>query len=91
MPERIVAAAIIFRNVDVICFLQPPARHHTIINKLANAIPESLWPVCNGDETGFITSTGRYVDRIEAGRIAIAAGQTKALAHGPALYSEDLW
>jgi len=40
---------------------------------------------------GFITSTGRFVDREEAGRIAVEAGQVKASAlRGGHLFSEDL-
>lgn len=37
---------------------------------------------------GFITSTGRFVGREEAGEIAAAAGQMRNAKY---LYSEDLW
>ena len=37
---------------------------------------------------GFLTTTGRYVDRKEAGIIAFAAGQTSTLHES--LHSEDL-
>jgi hypothetical protein len=39
---------------------------------------------------GFITSQGRFVDRAEAKKIAIKAGQI-AESEFPQLYSEDLW
>ncbi len=50
-----------------------------------------------GDDQGFITSTGRYVNRKEAMQIQIAAGKkSQDPEHGPAyhgdeLYSEDLY
>lgn len=41
------------------------------------------------DDQGFLTSTGRYVDRHEGAKIALASGQIdKATPH---LFSEDLW
>ena len=41
---------------------------------------------------GFLTSRGRFVDRTEAARIAIAAGQIKELQyHDEHLFSEDLY
>jgi len=43
------------------------------------------------DEQGFLTNTGRYVDRAEAAKIAIAAGQIENTQRGTRLYSEDLW
>jgi len=38
---------------------------------------------------GFVTSTGRYVDRHEGAKLAYAAGQVDKLASH--LFSEDLW
>lgn len=41
---------------------------------------------------GFMTSHGRFVDRREAKKLAIAAGQVKASeVLGPDLYSEDVF
>ena len=40
---------------------------------------------------GFITSTNRFVDRIEAGVIALASQQITKLNHPPRLFSEDLY
>lgn len=45
-------------------------------------------------ETGFVTSYGRFVDRREAYRIAIACGQIEgnaAASSGGMLYSEDIF
>lgn len=41
-------------------------------------------------ERGFRTSTGRFVGRIEAARIATEAGQIQ-MSPGAELHSEDLW
>lgn len=40
---------------------------------------------------GFITSSGRFVDREEAAQIALHSGQIKELKFGSELYSEDLY
>lgn len=42
---------------------------------------------------GFYTSYGRYVDRVEAGKIALAAGQCKKLSYwgGEKLDSSDIF
>ena len=42
-----------------------------------------------GEKQGFVTSEGDFVDRGEAGQIAMARGQVKKLRNGQ-LYSEDL-
>ena len=67
----------------------PPARHHTLLHTMP---PEMREP--RGVDQGFITSTGRYVDREEALRIAIASGQPMIdhpSRHDRLLFSEDLW
>lgn len=85
--ERIVAAAV---NHGAVLSLPPPARHHTIIATMdlemnvdgLNAIPQSQ---------GFLTSTGRFVNRVEGYYIALAAGQLSKEKATPQLFSEDLW
>ncbi len=65
-----------------------PARHHHILHQIFGARAQDKGQ-------GFVTSTGRYVDRAEAWLIAAAAGQL--LPHAPTdgrggrLYSEDVW
>jgi hypothetical protein len=45
-----------------------------------------------GRGSGFITSTGRFVDREEAFRIAEASGQMLKRPISPGrLFTEDLW
>ena len=60
-------------------------RHHNIF--------QSTLPLgCIKDgEQGFVTDIGEFVDRIEAGKIAIECGQIKKLKWGNELYSEDLY
>jgi hypothetical protein len=64
-------------------------QRHDMIMKAIRAV-ERVQKVV-GDQ-GFVTSTGRFVDRKEAGRIAIAAGQITALKFQKHdLFSEELW
>lgn len=87
--ERIAAAAIQTRHG--VRTLPPPARHHTLMA----AEYDEHGPMPKGprelDCQGFVTSTRRFVNRVEAAAVAIAAGQIEALQWPPLLYSEDLW
>lgn len=61
-------------------------RHHAeIIHNWSNEIDQTT--------DGFYTSYGRYVDRVEAGKIALAAGQCKKLRYwgGEKLDSSDIF
>ena len=87
--ERIAAAAV---YEGVIISLPPPARHHTILYSLNHALGSHL---IGPNQQGFVTSTGRYVNRTEAYYIAERAGQLLPRPadgyQGNELYSEDLW
>lgn len=108
MPETIIAAAIRvdtpeeFRSQkwqgrpmysdQLIVFEPPPARHFTLLHPMS---AQGFKTRC-GDDQGFITSTGRYVNRQEGLEIAIAAGQVdpdnrKSGSASRDLFSEDLW
>jgi len=89
--ETIVSAAHLYglagsddpRAVPVIVSAPPPARHHNLF-ALAGTPAES----------GFLTSTGRFVGREEALKIAISSGQPMIehpSRHATLLFSEDLW
>ena len=100
MAERIVGVAILLPFREDVPDPRPmfaaapaPARHHHILHQ--------LWPIGGGRRTldkgqGFVTDTGRYVDRCEGWKIAEAAGQIVARCGGDetgggTLYSENLW
>lgn len=64
------------------------AHHCQIIRRIAEE--EGIRPVTG--EQGFVTSAGEFVDRVQAGRIAIAARQILTLTHHKEdLFSEELW
>jgi len=84
MSERITNVAV--RYGDKVVQVPRPYRHHNILQ-----VAEQLGHRAAPDDQGFVTDTGRFVTRAEAGRIAIAAGQVESLIAGPDLYSEDLF
>ena len=88
VPETIVSVAIV--HDGTVWAMPRPARHHDVIALIRLAAPDTP-PVSGGKAQGFMTSASRYVDRLEGGRIALAAGQTDRLRWGPRLFSEDLW
>lgn len=95
MTERIVAAAVQYRGITL--SLQPPARHHTILQTMDILVGISQDEL-HSSYQGFLTSEGRYVNRVEAFYIAFKAGQltdpdkaAQKAIKGPELYSEDLW
>lgn len=84
---RIVAAAIQWRGKTLT--LPSPARHSDIIKKLAGMSPGYT---ADFDAQGFVDQAGRFMDRLEAARVAEAAGQLKRGLHvAPYLFTEDLW
>lgn len=83
--ERIVSVAI--SAFGVVASLPAPARHGDVLRKLQDFNPI----VVRGDRQGFLTNTGRYVNRRDAAVIALAARQVDKLIAAPDLYSEDLW
>lgn len=94
MAEKIIAVAM---KTDRLIFHMPsPNRHHHIFGELIRCGVGRI----NVTETlGFMTSTGRFVDRVEARKVAEAAGQILAEKRNGIpfkrihneLYSEDLW
>lgn len=84
--EKIDRAAIRFGGV--IYSVERPFRHNDVVRKIIYltgvevVIPETQ---------GFITSTGRFVERKEALDIATKAGQMRNTPHAHGLFSEDVW
>lgn len=86
--EMIVRAALRYKGE--IYSTTPPGRHHNVMwTMLASGLPTES---CEIPNQGFLTSTGRFVDRYEGFRIAKAAGQLwrKPTPDGM-LTSEDVW
>lgn len=88
--ETIVAAAI-YHGATI--SLPPPARHHTILQSVVLLWGKDALEVHPQNE-GFLTSAGRFVNRVEAFYIADREGQIKHKSGNieePTLYSEDMW
>jgi hypothetical protein len=91
MTEKIDCAAI--RHADGTVFTVPrPGRHHDVIAAMTQARKPYNGPGIGQHVQGFVTDTGRFVDRYEARRIAEEASQLLDRESGlPQLYSEDVW
>lgn len=88
MTERIVAAALRYRRVTY--SVPPPGRHHSVMRLMSE---KGLGTEAMHNQ-GFVTSTGRFVNRCEAFKIATEAGQIIKKTGNPNsqdLYSEDVW
>lgn len=84
--ERITQVAI--RYEGAVYSLPSPNRHHHILLRLAQRNLDR-WPISG--QQGFVTSTGRFVNRNEAFMIAEKAGQLIRRHKEGELFSEDLW
>lgn len=86
-PETVECAAV---QKDGVVYVVPrPGRHDKAIHLCVSAL--GIRSIGN-HEQGFVTSTGRFVDRGEAARLAYAAGQLMKLDFQPkTLFSEDVW
>jgi hypothetical protein len=86
--ETITAAAISYQGEHY--SVPVPGRHHNVFRLLDETFPgQAPFGDC---VQGFLTSSGRFVDRKEGLAIATAAGQI-AKKHGnpTILFSEDMW
>lgn len=85
--ERIIAAAIQYQGVAL--SLPKPARHAQVMHCAEQFLPEYAVPAA---VQGFVTSHGRFVNRVQARQIAYVAGQNPGTTGGHRdLFSEDLW
>lgn len=92
---RIVSAAI--KLGDVIVSMPCPARHHDILNYMGVPLAKRVKP----SDQGFLTDTGRFLNRKAAYYVARANNQidwgrrfvrsNKGQTKRSTLYSEDLW
>lgn len=81
--ETIVGVSIVYKGVT--WSMPKPNRHHDVIRMIGG--------IYGKDVQGFITSTGRFVDRVEGLALALAAGQVLDVDNIRAgrLFSEDVW
>lgn len=88
LSETVTTAAI--RVDGVIWTLPRPARHHVLVRAWCLAhYKDGAEAHIDWHEQGFMTSSGRFVDRREAANIARAAKQTESSTN--CLSTEDLW
>lgn len=85
--ERIVRAAI--RRGKGVWSVAAPGRHRQVFDDMiaAGLSPDELG---GPDDQGFITSTGRFVDRVIGRHVALACGQIEKTISSE-LTTEDLW
>lgn len=86
--ETITGVALLYDDGRVIALPRPHRHNHLY------AFAAFIGQQPQDHDSGFMTSTGRYVDREEAQRICIAAGQPNrriGAQHDTKLYSEDVW
>lgn len=86
--ERIITAAIRIDKCTVLAATQPDGAHARIVQSIVKLHDHILDPISE-TEYGFLTTNGRFVDRHEAGTIALAAGQIEHAT--PELCSSDVW
>jgi len=86
--ETIVAAAV---QVKGLTFSLPrPARHGQVLHCMEGLVPD-IW--LSAGCQGFLTSDGRFVNRVQAKQIAHIAKQpiVRDNPHGRDAFSEDFW
>lgn len=88
--ETITAAAVRYEGMTF--SLLPPARHGECILLMLACRTDINDNSTRTEEQGFVTSKHRFVDRLEARKIATAANQlTERDSKLPQLFSEDVW
>lgn len=85
--ESIVAAAICMHENNLVLSLSRPSRHSDVQQGAARLGLDIL----GKHEQGFLTSTGRFVRRAPARRIADLAGQLVREPINHVFTSEELW
>ena len=71
--------------------LHGPGRAYRSHAELRQAIGDtSIYTERPGDESGFMTNTGRFVGRLEASTIAVLANQAAPMYEGRDIFSGDI-
>lgn len=80
LAQQIRCVALRMVKSGVVLSMDAPARHHTLIHALAEWAGTDIRH--SEFEQGFLTATGRFIDRERAAQICGRTGK---------LFSEDLW
>lgn len=90
MSERIIATAIQIEGLTI--SLPKPARHAQVMHSAEDILSRDMLSYA---AQWFLTSAGRFVNRVQAKHIAHIAGQEQlrpeSERHPRDLFSEDLW
>lgn len=87
--EEIACAAIRYDDIGVLALPAPARHHHIMWTRLFIDGVSSHPPKAN---QGFLTTKGRFVDRVEGLALALQSGQIEEKQGNPnELYSEDMW
>lgn len=85
-------AIVSFRNDNPYLWIAlPKSRHIFIENAIYDHGTAEEKARVPSAKRGFITNSGRFVSRVSAKRIAVAAGQIQGETHSNELYSDDIW
>lgn len=84
---RITGVAIRMSDGGIFSF-PAPYRHHHLLWSMSKILRMES-PVI-GDE-GFVTSEGKFIDRVAGAELALKNGQAMRIISPPMLTSEDLW
>jgi hypothetical protein len=92
MSDKVTITHVAIRFQGQIYSLPAPNRHHNVIRLIVDSTGVKAVDVRNDDQ-GFLDSTGRYLRRKPALRVAREAGQLRPDREviGAELYSENLW
>jgi hypothetical protein len=83
--EKIIGVAI--KHGGVTYSLPRPKRHSDVVAHVIAAVGEEP----PQDSRGFITNTGRYLNRVDAKKLALRNGQLANDTPSHGLFSQDLW
>lgn len=90
--KETIAAAAVRDGAGKVWWLHRPCRHSHVLHAIWQAYGDER-PREEREVQGFMTSSGRFVDRQEAMRVAVAACQTfrEVPRYDDTLFSEDMW
>lgn len=91
VPEQITAAAMVFHLSDGTNHTCTGNHHAVILANFRIYRKNHKLAAIKSTESGFLTDTGRFLDRTEAMTLARTNGQLKTQTDRTELNSDDLW